>query len=154
MPRRPTHIVFGGLAGVIAASAVGPNEASPFSLIEAAAGLVGGCIGGAAPDLIEPATTPLHRGVFHSAALGGGALAAAAKYGKELEHDLRRGLAALHAEAQAETDPTRRALKWLLVILAHAATGFAVGIGAGYLSHLALDAVASPSSLPVVCKGL
>lgn len=154
MPRRATHTVVGALAGGAAASALAKNEPPVFRAIEGIAGLLGGAHGGAAPDALEPSATPNHRGPFHSVAGAVIGSTAVTKWAPDILTEYRATLVKLRDEAAAELDPLKRALKWLLVAVAHALIGYSVGFAMGYASHLVLDGVFTPSSLPLLASRL
>lgn len=153
MPRRAAHVVVGAAMGAVAARYLSRNEQPLFSLIETFAGGFGGAHGGRAPDELEPADTPNHRGLFHSVlgTVAGGA--AVKKWAPGFVAEYRAGLARLREEIQYEPDPLKRALYWLLLACLHASLGYATGFTTGYASHLALDGALTPSSLPLLTNG-
>ena len=60
-----------GLARAVRELQLNPQAGPGEVLVKAAISALIGGIGGTLPDLIEPATTPHHRGAFHSVAVGG-----------------------------------------------------------------------------------
>lgn len=75
MPRRSTHIAVGAGAGILADLFIQWLEwgGRPDFRIDVGRLLIAGGIGavaGTLPDILEPATSPNHRGVFHSATSG------------------------------------------------------------------------------------
>lgn len=111
---------FFAAAGVFGAAAVGWSPDDHWSKHPViAACIAGGC--GTLPDLIEPATSPLHRQLFHSVAF-------ATVVGVMLYRTY---------QWQPDTDSGRVTRHILL---------FA---GAAYLIHLAMDSM-TPRSLPLI----
>jgi inner membrane protein len=123
MANAAEHNFFGMVTGALTCTVT----SNPRTLKELAASLcvggVSGAIGAKLPDLIEPATHPRHRGHFHSVAAGVG-----------VGVDIKR--IASSADPN-ETFPER---------LARGAVG---ATGAGYISHLVLDAT-TPARLPLL----
>jgi len=65
MPCRTAHLVAGAIAGAVVASlhpGFGNFETGQRILLGAGIGALGGIL----PDLLEPATSPFHRGAAHS----------------------------------------------------------------------------------------
>jgi hypothetical protein len=153
MPRGPVHAFAGGATGAVVANRLAKHESPLFQLLETVAGLVGGVHGGLAPDKLEPAATPSHRGPFHSVAGAVISGVAVRRWAPEFLQQYRHDLTALHEDAQSETNPLWRLLKWLLVLCLHAMVGYGTGFAVGYASHLALDGVLTPSSLPLLTNG-
>src|SRR4051812_25438840 len=71
MPNRSAHLVTSGAIGVVYALHMFQGAPEPHRLLEAIGGGFGGCTGGRLPDVLEPATTPNHRGRAHSCAAAG-----------------------------------------------------------------------------------
>jgi membrane-bound metal-dependent hydrolase YbcI (DUF457 family) len=70
MPKRDTHLIAGAVVGCmvyVGIRALQGKEVNPLSLLLSGAG---GAIGGELPDILEPATSPNHRAVFHSVLTG------------------------------------------------------------------------------------
>lgn len=150
MPRRPTHLAAGLVAGAIAGLATSSRLPSEHQTIHIVFATIGGVLGGIAPDIIEPATSPGHRGAFHSLLMAGGATAAwradwlADCHGRATTCDAR---ALTFSEGSPErNNEFRTALFW------RALGGLIVGFIAGYASHLALDACTA-RSLPLLMNG-
>lgn len=73
MPNRSTHIACGACAGALASLFMPSlSHLHPVQRVLLGGGL--GAVGGALPDIIEPAETPSRRGIAHSYALLGGTL--------------------------------------------------------------------------------
>lgn len=122
MPNRKVHIKAGAITGGLAAGGrslhLEIQKQSTFLnynidwgkvLIDTLLGTGVGCIGGALPDILEPATSPFHRDFFHSQSVGG-----AVVYGI---HQMEQGSLNIPDELKP--------VAW--------------AAGASYLSHLALD---------------
>lgn len=147
MPRRSTHAQAGVLAGVAVAAYRSRDATGDQQLAETVGGALGGLLGGLLPDILEPAKTPNHRSVAHSAVAAGTlSLARLAEWQAECrtaaEAAVQRSLA--HPFGSAERGRAEwEAMLWRLL------AGFLVGLVAGYGSHLMLDA-ATPRSLPFI----
>lgn len=110
-------------------------------------------IGGALPDVLEPATHSWHRGTFHSVAalMGSGYLmmdppVRAREWLAGLEE------AAVRLRREWETlspgHPDRSGI-WMREMFYHVVVGAAAGLVVGYVSHLLLDAN-TPRRLPLL----
>lgn len=118
-----THKFVGGLTGLGVAVALEHAEQDKEKSINPLVAIVIGTISGKLPDILEPATNPHHRQFFHSWAILG-----VVGYGMKKAYDW---------------NPEDRAGKFLRAV--------ALCAGAGYISHLALDAF-TPRSLPMIGK--
>ena len=147
MPRRSTHAQVGALAGVGAAAFRSRHAPAEHRILETVGGAIGGLCGGLLPDLIEPAETPNHRSIAHSAIAGGAlTLARLAEWQAACRTaaDNSTKLSLLHPIGSPERSSAEwDALLWRLF------AGFLVGLVAGYASHLALDA-GTPRGLPFI----
>ena len=143
MPRRDAHLAAGALIAGISAYVVARNAGSRDPFAEAIGGAFGGLLTAGLPDDFEPAHCPSHRASAHSVACGGlvsTAFPALLGFAKECrEYATTGGLGTDGAKASNPDEVSR--------LLNHLAAGFAVGLGVGYLSHLALDA-GTPAGLP------
>ncbi len=127
-------IVAGALVGLVATIVKGLDREPMDLVIGALGGGLGGVFGARIPDLLEPPTSPDHRGVVHGVAFNAAVLAKLAPSAAAASRDLVAG---------AE-DPFDRKLRLLV--------GSAlVGTTAGHLSHIALDAT-TPRGLPLLTK--
>lgn len=146
MPRRRDHVIASGAGGFLTSIAfpVQPSGPTPWELL---GGVVGGAVGGLAPDGLEPATSPNHRAFFHRGGARG------PRFPVRLERDLLSYQArALAAEVALQgltlTEEERRRWEaernWVLF-----ARAFVIAFLAGYGLHLLMDA-ATPRSLPLV----
>lgn len=70
MAAHDEHLVTGGVAGLAAYAAYKAVTREPWTLGGALLSLALGAGSGLAPDLLEPPTSPTHRGVFHSLGTG------------------------------------------------------------------------------------
>jgi hypothetical protein len=142
MPGRATH----RRVGVTTAVGVGVWRLKPDESFASGAGFLLGCAAGGyagsvAPDVLEPALTPLHRCMCHSmAALGG--IGHGAMGLLEWADRTRSGPITGADGVPRTATPADEFLRSLLV-------GFAVGFVAAYASHLVLDA-RTPLSLPLI----
>lgn len=142
MPGRRTHRVVGATAGAMAALVRAQNEPSDAQLIEVLGGLVGGCLGAAAPDWLEPATSPRHRAVCHSEA----AVVACIQVSRRslVRWELRWRTQSLRLEQECsslEPGSWMFIVKGILAFLCRALAGTLAGFAAGYVSHISLDAM-------------
>jgi len=136
----------GTAAGLLSAERVLPQLRAIYVV---SAGF-GGRVGGGLPDILEPALTPRHRDALHSVAAGVAAGATMVAGWRE-----RLLNAATEADARAAAAPEgswERLSEQVKSILWAALAGLLVGLAAGYLSHLALDAFTA-SSIPFIIAG-
>ena len=115
-----------------AAAAYRARTAPTDQLIaEAIGGLIGGWVGGVLPDILEPATSPNHRRVAHSAAAGGAlALVRIAEW--QASCRAAADAAVTRALAQPVGSPERESAEWD-VLFWRLLAGILVGLVAGYL---------------------
>lgn len=149
MPNRLTHILFAAPIGGVAAGLRAFSAGSQDALLDGLVGAVGGIIGGAAPDVLEPALSPNHRRVFHGA-VAGGVLVLATFTSWEATCRARcvewQRVGATHAiGCRSRSEAERNALVWRL------AAAFLVGLAVGYASHLLLDAQ-TPNGIPFISR--
>jgi hypothetical protein len=149
MPNRPVHDLTSTSVGAVYSFYKSNNHSGLAKVLESAGGGVGG-YGGILPDRIDPPLRPGHRSSAHG--LVPVATGAAFWY-RSLDdwQNLLRQIADQHAYCRAtSTDFASTAwhafAEWVLLLL----SGFLAGIGAGYLTHVALD-FATPRCLPLVC---
>ena len=72
MPNNDEHTLVGGLFGLMCYLGHKNLTGTKPSLFGAASSTVLGAAAGSLPDMIEPATNPQHRGLFHSTSVGVG----------------------------------------------------------------------------------
>jgi hypothetical protein len=138
MPNRATHARAGAAVGVGAAVYCAREAPTEQLLAEAVGGLLGGWLGGVMPDVLEPATSPNHRKLAHSA-VAGGALTLARIAEWQASCRTAADAAASRATAHPLGTSERSRAEWE-VLLWRLLAGALVGFVAGYASHLALDA--------------
>ena len=147
MPNAETHKTLGALAGFVSLLLLPPLSptAGTATLIGR---IAGGAAGGLLPDRLEPATNPRHRRTCHSATVGGAALSCV-DAARRLETFLENKSAELRRAASGQSDAVSRFLlnfaAWITEFLGSAA----VGVVAGYISHLAAD-LRTPAGIPAV----
>jgi hypothetical protein len=155
-----THKFVGAGAGAVAAGFRAKQQKNHHCLAEVVGGALGGYVGGQLPDLLEPAISSWHRNVAHSCTAGGAILAMGNAF-TVFEASCRENAEkcrALPMEQEGDVfvfvpaDPIARLLLSLFEIFWRIAAGFANGLRAGYISHLALDAM-TPRSIPLLTKG-
>src|SRR5438094_742998 len=153
MSDRKTHLGAGALVG-IGVGVYSVRNLEGWPVVARMLGAVLASVAGAAlPDVLETALHSWHRRSFHSwGALAGtagvtlGPPAAARGWMAEREAAAER----CHAEREAlPPDHPERAGLWLAEMFEHFLIAGALGLPAGYASHLVLDA-ASPRGLPPV----
>ena len=147
MPNRDMHLNAGAITGAFAALVMVHGENDTLALAEIVGGVIGGALGGLAPDVLEPATSPHHRKLAHSmVAAGALTLAKVAEWQAGCRRSCAGHLAwasTLPPGSTERHDAETSALMWSI------AAGLIVGFAAGYASHLALDAATS-RSLPLI----
>ena len=161
MPDGKTHKLVGATAGIGYAAYQAKEQAPWNQLIEIAGGLVGGYKGGQLPDVLEPAISSWHRGTAHCCLTGGGIISLRntlmqwEKFCREKAENCK-ALRMIPHPSQPNTfiaapiDPSLQLVMSLLEIFWRFAAGFVNGVAAGYVSHLALDAVIGPRSIPLL----
>ena len=149
MPNRPFHIATSTPVGAGYACYKSSNQNELARVLESLGGALGGYCGGVLPDLIDPPFHPGHRSIGHGVYP---VLTAATIWQQGIDGWQQHGrqLADQHAVHRSQaTDPLvavwHAAMEWALRLLA----GFVAGIGAGYLSHVALD-FGTPRCLPLI----
>lgn len=148
-----THKIVGAASGAVYAGYKASNQ--PGSMIEMIGGGVGGYWGGILPDQLEPALSSWHRNGFHSATAGGGVI-----YASNMLSDWAtacRLQAERYRAVQTVRDPITGAFlpvpinlfQKLAELFWSFLAGVLNGFCAGYVSHLALDAV-TPRGIPLL----
>jgi len=161
MPGRKTHMRAGAISGAMYAGYRARNQAPNSQLIEVLGGAVGGLIGGALPDIIEPAVSSWHRSTGHSCAAGAAIVSSGSLLASYEAYCRDRAAGSLPVHPGIVLSPQGHVLspvpnsivanltELLWIFLA----GCLNGIAAGYISHLALDA-GQPRSIPLLKQGL
>lgn len=147
MSGRKAHLIAGGVCGAAVAVYSARRLPGDWRLFETIGGALGGLAGGATPDVLEPATSPNHRGLAH------GGVAAFALVKADWAPFIDRLRAGAEVLLQRSADPAlpQSTQEWLRfqAALCLIGAGAVSGFVAGYASHLILD-MATPSSLPVL----
>jgi hypothetical protein len=150
MPNRGEHLAVSVPVGM----AFSIHKASGYSslqvLIEGFGGALGGALGGLCPDLLDPPTSPNHRGIAHGMLPVSGIGAAAVEHLNAAQRSLR-SQAEQYRLARLSAPPAVSAIwyaacEWACYVL----SGIVAGFLAGYCSHLLLD-FGTPRCLPIVC---
>jgi LexA-binding, inner membrane-associated putative hydrolase len=151
-----THKLVGEGFGAGVAGFRAKQQRNHHYVVEVVGGALGGYVGGQLPDILEPAISSWHRDIAHSCTAGGGilalgnALAAIESACRENAQKCRALLMEQQDDAfvLVPADLISRLL-FLFELFWRLAAGFVNGLAAGYLSHLALDAM-SPRSIPLL----
>jgi hypothetical protein len=160
MPDGKTHKLVGAGTGAVYASSRAKEQTVTNWCAEVAGGAFGGYVGGALPDVLEPALSPWHRNTAHSGNVLGGIIGIR-KALEAVEFVCRENAEKAEAilmEQQGEvwvpvvTDPISQLIAKLVELFWRVAAGFVNGVAAGYASHLALDAM-TPRSIPLLTSG-
>ncbi len=123
-----------------------------LAALEALGGLYGGAHGARLHDLLEPATSPNHRGPAHSLVLNSAAFAAGRATVDAFQRDLRAWAATqLEIAGKAETPALEAFLRAFAAIASHFLVGYTNGFVGGAVSHLALDAP-TPKGIPLLMR--
>ncbi|MCE9580089.1 MAG: metal-dependent hydrolase [Deltaproteobacteria bacterium] len=151
MSNRRTHRTVGAAVGAASALVMLEKNATPLeSVAEIFGGGLGGILGSALPDIVEPATSPNHRDIFHSAAAAAGLVRQARRRVSTYQRAL---CTKADAYAVKRKQPDASFLDQLIAFIAEiglrVAAGFVSALAPGYLSHLALDA-STPKSIPLL----
>lgn len=142
------HRNVGALAGAGSALVRSRDQGGLAALAETAGGALGGWVGGALPDVIEPATSPRHRSIGHSWAAAATILTWANGRVTDAQQFCReRAERCEQRAAKAEGLPAFLAM--MAALLWRFAAGFFAGLQGGYVSHLVLDSV-TPAGLPLL----
>lgn len=148
MPNAKVHLPVGAVSGGVVV-ALRADPASMSILLESLVGALGGLLGAAAPDALEPAVSPKHRNFFHSAVAGGALWASSIE---KWDAECRRRSSACQTAAGRHTPGcTRRIAEERNAVLWCLAGAFVTGFAVGYLSHLTLDA-GTPDGLPLIVR--
>jgi hypothetical protein len=153
MANSKVHRQVGKVGGVVAAVARAHNGDSALDVLTPGPRGYAGRIGAWLPDIIEPAVHLHHRHVAYSVATATAISASAIESIEWVENYARmRAQAAAERCAQQgchRVAEARQPLEEFLWKLSH---GFVAGVGAGYLSHLTLDAE-TPRGIPLLMRG-
>ncbi len=162
MPGRKTHRKAGAVSGALYAGYRAKNQAPMGLFVETLGGAVGGMIGGALPDVLEPAVSSWHRSTAHSCAAGGvilsnaRALATLEAYCRDRAArcgPVNTGVVLSPQGRVLSPAPGNQRIAKLSELFWQFMAGCLNGLAAGYVSHLALDA-GQPRSIPLLKRGL
>lgn len=109
MPNRRVHVGVGLAAGVGVGVVTAISLPKQQQVLQVVAAGIGAIIGSAAPDVLEPATSPNHRACFHSLAAGAALTAA---WAADWVADCHRWAAECDARAAAAGDDGVRSGKF------------------------------------------
>jgi len=146
MPCARVHSEVGMLVGGFVAFNEAAAEPLEAQILEAIGGGLGGRLGGLLPDLLEPAISSWHRGTAHSftaAALLVDRRDAIRRAVEWCRNQSRACTTRMTAAPESSMALQLWAFLWLVI------AGFLTGLAAGYVSHLALDAL-TPRGLPLI----
>lgn len=146
---RPAHTVAGTSAAIV--QLLADENTAELPLAEIIGRIIGGAWGSRGPDLIDPPTSPGHRGVGHAIVPVLIAFVLIARFMPEWQQALRSYAAAARARA-AILPPEERLLEQCTATACEFLLGLIIGAPAGYASHLLLDA-ATPAGLPLLARG-
>jgi len=154
MPRRYVHQP----VGIGAAAVVGAPGLAGLTPVQAVVEMVGlgwgGLLGSRLPDQLDPPNRPGHWGFAHSVSVATLAVHLTVRAG-QMQAAIRSLADELcAARPEFEEAPVGCCLMGVAEILVRLGAGFAVGLSAGYASHLVLDQLQSKSSLPLICRGI
>lgn len=149
MPNRNVHIAIGAGAGLSASAYYSKDRPAFERFVELLAGIIAGVGAARLPDILDPPTTPNHRGRAHGVVQSATVFSWLTSNIPDWQDQLRSKAKELARSAE-ETDSLLDAVLLLIGrILLLAASGAIPGFVAGYVSHLAADAT-TPKSLPLV----
>ena len=137
MPNADFHCPVAALTGAAAALALAPQDGKG-ALFEVLGGAVGGLLGGSAPDVFDPPTSPRHRSFGHGVFTSGAALVWLARQVPRLQAELRQQRSSPRPLA-GESSAGPRGSSAPFDPVGHFLAGAAAGLVAGYASHLVLD---------------
>lgn len=149
MPNRSDHKNIGLASGVGFSLYRAKNEKFEDALLEAAGGALGGWLFSTVPDVIDPPTHPGHRSFGHGMVP---ALAIGSYYLQNLDawQEKLREISDAKLQESSRTDSIDDLLMdFILALSLRFAAGFIAGAGAGYASHLLMDA-RTAKGLPIV----
>jgi membrane-bound metal-dependent hydrolase YbcI (DUF457 family) len=163
MPTRRTHILVGSPTGAVYAAHRAKSRPPLGRLVQTAGGAFGGAVGSVLPDIFEPAISSWHREGCHSIAAGASIISSSSMFAgfqefcrRQAEFCRDRPISMVeNAEGifvTAPPDPFAKLLSVVGELFWEFVAGFLNGFAAGYVSHLALDAV-TPRSIPLLTRG-
>ena len=150
MPNRRVHVATSTPAGAVYAFHKTKYQNELTRLQELVGGALGGYLGGILPDQIDPPAHPGHRSVGHGFCPVA-VVAASWNHNLESWQSRLRQLANEHDyHGFQSADPILKGWHAIMALALRLLSGFLAGIGAGYITHVALDSLTA-SCLPLVC---
>ncbi len=167
MPDGRTHTCVGITAGLGYAAYQAKEQKVLDFWVEAFGGAIGGWPGGKLPDIFEPAISSWHRSTAHSLTTGGmivsqaPRLSAFTTFCREQAEQCKANTTRVFTwTVNADTNVQftidgglGRFLSKIEELLWRFLAGFANGVAAGYVSHLALDAFIGERGIPLLTRG-
>lgn len=148
MATRQTHMMVGVPVGAAVAAYAGRDQLGPNLLVEIVGGGLGGALGALLPDRLEPPTSSWHRSIAHSYTTAAAGIKVVPRALSSWQRECR-ARARKHDWLKEQTvDPWVRLWHAACALFWRILSGFAVGLAAGYASHLALDFL-TPRGLPL-----
>lgn len=153
MANGKTHRLVGQVTGAGFAVYRARHQEPLAAMVECLAGCRGGEHGARLHDLLEPATSPNHRNLWHGVAVNGAAVAFLKEPLDDIHERLRTwAKAQVDRALQSETPWWEAAVLILAAGTAHALVGYTNGFVAGAASHLLLDA-GTAKGIPLLVRG-
>lgn len=150
MPNRSVHVVTSGLAGGVFAYHKASGQPQPYVGFEVLGGVIGGYCGGRLPDIIDPPTSPRHRGRAHSVTVGGAVIRVSSDTLNQWQIFCRTQADACAPRATEAVPGSAPAYLWALASVGwRVLAGLIAGLLAGVLMHLVLDGL-TPASMNLV----
>lgn len=146
MPNKELHRPVGVVAGAVTAGLLADKD---HWFLETLGGSLGGWLGAAMPDWIDPPTSPNHRDLAHGVLSAGGCLVALLCKLNELQVRLRTRASELEQTASRSPATSKNLL--LAAAACRLGAGLIAGFLAGYACHLIQDS-RTPARLPVLCR--
>ena len=150
MPNKPVHLVTSGSVGTICAYMNAPTSgAGTDRFLEVAGGVLGGVLGGLLPDVFDPPCHPHHRSLAHGVlpVIAGAGVWVQGLAGWQTH--LREQEEAYSCLRVSTVDPFLAAWYGFVEMALRVLCGTVAGLGAGYLTHVALD-FTTPCCLPLI----
>jgi hypothetical protein len=166
MPDSRTHKCVGVAAGLGFAAYKAKEQNGLDFFMEIVGGAIGGWPGARLPDIFEPAISSWHRGTAHSLSAAGAIVSQAprldafAAFCREQAESCKASpRRVLMVPVDGKVVPLELSegvgnfLSKIEELLWRFLAGFVNGLAAGYISHLALDAVIGQRGIPLLTKG-
>ncbi len=168
MPNSKTHKYVSITAGGLTAAYQAKEQSGLDFCIEVFGGAVGGWTTGNLPDIFEPAISSYHRSICHSLTAGGAIVSQVKGIGNFTafcreqsarckENPTRTLMVRVNEEVSLPIELDGAVGKFLNKIeelLWLFLAGFLIGAAAGYVSHVALDAVTGKRGSPLLARSI